>query len=39
MFELIIGFAGGLVVGWFVLPAPMFVTNFWKRIFGKKEVR
>lgn len=35
MFELLIG----IVVGWFILPAPMFVTNFWKRIFGQKEIR
>lgn len=38
MIELIIGFAGGLIVGWCVLPAPLFVTNFWKRLFGQKEI-
>lgn len=37
LFTLAIGFAGGLVVGWMVLPAPKFVTNFWiKRGWAQK---
>lgn len=39
MIELIIGAAGGLIVGWFILPAPMFITNWWKKLFGQKELR
>lgn len=35
----ILCFAGGLVVGWFFFPAPVFITNWWKRIFGQKELR
>ena len=30
MFSLIVGI-GGLVLGWMVLPAPKFVTDFWIR--------
>lgn len=32
-------FAGGLVVGWFLFPAPVVITNWWKRTFGQKELR
>lgn len=39
MFEFILGAAAGLVVGWFLFPAPVFITNWWKRIFGQKELR
>lgn len=38
MMELIIGAACGLLAGWFLLPAPKFVTNMWKRMFGQKEL-
>lgn len=31
-------FAGGLVVGWFLFPAPLFITNLWKRFVGQKEL-
>lgn len=39
MMELIIGAAAGMIVAWFLLPAPLFITNFWKRMFGQKELR
>jgi hypothetical protein len=25
-------FAGGLIVGWFLLPAPRFIVNLWARL-------
>jgi hypothetical protein len=34
MMEAAFWFAGGLVVGWFLLPAPAGVVNFWKNLFG-----
>lgn len=34
MMEAALWFAGGLVVGWFLLPAPAFVVDFWDRLFG-----
>lgn len=30
-----LGIAIGLVAGWFLLPAPKFVVNFWARLFGR----
>ena len=35
MFELLIGVAIGLVVGWNVLPQPMWVQNLYSRWFGR----
>ena len=35
MFEFILGAAGGLMVGWFLLPAPKAVSEWWARRFGK----
>ena len=29
-------FAAGLVVGWFVLPTPAWVTNLWNKVFGSE---
>jgi hypothetical protein len=34
MFELLVGFAAGLVVGWNVLPQPVWVRNLYDRWFG-----
>lgn len=34
----ILCFAGGLIVGWFLFPAPVFVTNWWKKLFKQKEL-
>lgn len=34
----ILCFAGGLFTGWLFLPAPVFITNWWKRKFGQKEI-
>jgi hypothetical protein len=31
MFELAIGFAVGLVIGWFVLPKPAWAQNLWTK--------
>lgn len=31
-------YAGGVLTGWFGLPAPIFVTNWWKRLFKQKEI-
>lgn len=35
LFGLIIGAAGGLIAGWFLLPAPQFITNWWRGMFDK----
>jgi hypothetical protein len=34
MFELIIGFVAGLVVGWNLLPQPTWVKGLWTKYFG-----
>lgn len=34
MFELLVGFTAGLVVGWNVLPQPVWVQNLYNRWFG-----
>ena len=34
MFELLIAFAAGLVIGWNVLPQPVWVQALWNRWFG-----
>jgi hypothetical protein len=31
MFELIIGFVGGLIVGWNFLPQPAFIASWFKK--------
>jgi hypothetical protein len=37
MFELIVGFIAGLVVGWNFLPQPEWVSEIWSKFFGKSE--
>ena len=37
MFELLVGFVGGLVVGWNLLPQPEWVNDLWSKFFGKSE--
>lgn len=27
-----------LLVGWFILPAPLWVTNLWRKMIGKDEL-
>jgi len=34
MFELIIGFAVGVVVGWNALPQPTFIAKIYTKLFG-----
>jgi hypothetical protein len=34
MLELLIAFGGGLLVGWFLLPAPKWVNDMWAKLFG-----
>jgi len=35
MFDVLIGFAVGLVVGWNLLPQPAWVKNLWTKIVGE----
>ena len=32
MFNLLVGFGIGLLVGWFLLPAPKFIVNLWAKL-------
>lgn len=34
----LIAFGGGLIVGWFILPAPAFVVNLWAKLGLAKKV-
>lgn len=34
MFEVLIGFAAGLVVGWNLLPQPAWVKKLWSKVTG-----
>lgn len=38
MLESLMWVGVGLLIGWFLLPAPLMVTNLWKRLFGQKEL-
>lgn len=35
MFEFVLGFLAGLVVGWNLLPQPAFVKDAWSWVVGK----
>ena len=37
MFELIIGFVGGLIVGWNFLPQPEFVKEWFDKWFSSDK--
>jgi hypothetical protein len=34
MFEFIIGFATGLVIGWNLIPQPAWVKSLWSKVTG-----
>lgn len=34
MFELIVGFAAGIIVGWNVFPQPAFIAKIYAKLFG-----
>lgn len=34
MFELVIGFIAGLIVGWNLLPQPEWIKTLWTKYFG-----
>jgi len=34
MFSLLLGMGIGLIIGWNLLPQPMWVQNLWNRMFG-----
>lgn len=42
LFGIVLGwpalFGAGLIVGWFVLPAPAFVVNLWAKLGLAKRV-
>lgn len=36
MFEALIGFAAGLIVGWNFLPQPVWVQSLWAKIMDRE---